>query len=70
MIYTNDPVRDAETYYSNLERVVRKRPFCSICGERIQDEYAFKIDLHDYNHYDCFMDEFYKRVEDEINYED
>ena len=68
MVYTDDPIRDAETYYNNIEMELLKRPRCSICYERIQDEYAFKID-NEYICTSCFTDEFYVRVEDEIEYE-
>ena len=66
MIYTDDPIKDAETYYSNLEQRLNRRPRCSICGERIQDEYAIRLDSDGLIHEDCFTNEFRVRVEDYI----
>ena len=61
MIYTEDPVNDAENYYSKEE----KRPIigtCESCGELIygptEDEYEDEyIELYDcFVHFDCWND--------------
>lgn len=42
-MWTNDPVADAERYYSGQERQLDKLPRCSECDEPIQDEYCYCI---------------------------
>lgn len=40
MIFTADPVADAERYTADLDARLRRRPVCDCCGEHIQDERA------------------------------
>lgn len=39
---TSDPIRDALAYDSDAEEWMEKRPVCSLCGEHIQEETAFR----------------------------
>ena len=39
MIYTDNPIRDAETYYEKLEQAVAELPKCDYCGSPIDDHY-------------------------------
>lgn len=42
--YSDDPVRDAENYWSDRERDAYKHaPRCSICGEPIEEEVALYL---------------------------
>lgn len=43
MIWTDDPVKDAERYFNEQEEALEKLPRCSQCDCRIQDEYAYYI---------------------------
>lgn len=44
-MWTDNPVRDAERYYDDLEERDRKALHCDICGGPIaQDEFYFDID--------------------------
>ena len=47
-IRSDDPARDADLYYADLERELAKRPKCSECGEHIQDEVYYEIDGKNY----------------------
>lgn len=43
MMWTDDPVKDAERYYNEQEARIKKLPKCSECKCHIQDEYAYYI---------------------------
>ena len=43
MYYTDDAERDFDRWDLELERRRARRPLCSHCGERIQDEEAYLI---------------------------
>lgn len=43
MYYTDDPVRDAERYFSDCEAELEKLPKCSYCGRAIQTEKCYEI---------------------------
>ena len=45
------------------ERKLARRPVCSLCGERIQDEELIDYEGQLY-HEQCFLDEFRKWTED------
>lgn len=44
--YTDDPVRDAERYYRDMDAEAGGFPVCEDCGEHIQDETAYYIEGH------------------------
>ena len=41
MIRTDDPALDSATRDEEFEDWLKTRPVCDICGEPIQEEYAF-----------------------------
>lgn len=43
MIFTDDPVADAERYYAEQQAKLDKFPVCSDCEEPIQEEYCYEI---------------------------
>ena len=43
-VRSDDPARDADLYYADLESELAKRPKCSECGERIQAEEYYEFD--------------------------
>ena len=43
MIFTDDPVADAERYYAEQQAKLDKLPVCSDCQEPIQEEYCYEI---------------------------
>lgn len=43
MIWTCDPVQDAENYSAEQDERLERRPVCDFCGEHIQDEYYYCI---------------------------
>lgn len=43
MIWTDDPVRDAERYFLDWELKLERLPLCCICGDPIQDEKALYL---------------------------
>ena len=65
--YTNNPVADAERYYTDQERKQEewesKLPLCSECGKPIDEEFCWEIDGEIY-HCDCADKLFCKRTED------
>ena len=63
MIYTDDPVRDAERHAEEQDRQLDRYPKCAHCGEPIQDERLFDINGELY-HVECAEDEFKKWTED------
>lgn len=64
MMWTDDPVRDAENYYNEMEERLQKLPVCECCGNPIQEEYAYLI----YDSWycpDCMRDNFLTLVPEE-----
>ena len=59
MIFSFDPVRDAERFQEYLEREYARRmarmPYCSECGKRIETECFYKIGDEHYCE-DCMDD--------------
>lgn len=43
MMFTDDPVADAERYMAEQEKALASLPECDICGRHIQDEYCYQI---------------------------
>lgn len=43
MFYTDDPVADFARWDAKQQDELEKLPWCSICGEPIQDDYLFAI---------------------------
>jgi formylmethanofuran dehydrogenase subunit E len=44
MIWTCDPVADAEAYTAEQDERLEQRPVCDECGKHIQDDYCYIID--------------------------
>lgn len=44
MIYSNDPVADAERYSAEQDSEIRRLPVCRECEKHIQQEKAVRID--------------------------
>ena len=65
-LWTQNPERDAERYYNDLEEQAEKLPVCSECGERIDGEVAFEID-GEYICEECLIENHRVWVEDLIN---
>lgn len=61
---TDDPVRDAENYYGDLEKDAMELPLCCYCGEPIQQKQAVNIN-DDWYCDECLRMYFRKRVERE-----
>lgn len=66
MYYSDNPVRDAERYYNNLEKQAEQLPVCSECGYRIDGEIAFEIG-GGYICEDCLIENHRVWVEDLIS---
>lgn len=64
MMWTNDPVADAERYAAEQEKRLRMLPLCSECGEHIQDEHLYEIN----DEYICerCMNENHRKAVDDI----
>lgn len=43
-VRSDDPARDANIYFADLEAEIAKAPKCSECGEHIQGETYYEID--------------------------
>lgn len=43
MMWTDDPVFDAERYMAEQEAKLEKQPICADCGEHIQADHFFMI---------------------------
>ena len=43
MIWSSDPVADAERYDREQYNRIRRRPVCYCCDEHITDDFAYKI---------------------------
>ena len=69
MYYSDNPVRDAERYYNDLEKQAEKLPVCSECGYRIDGEKAFEFN-GEYICEDCLIENHRVWVEDLISQED
>ena len=65
MYRTDNPVLDAERYYSDMEAARAQLPRCSCCGYPIDDDTCFKIDGYIYCE-DCLKAEFEVNTEDLI----
>ena len=61
MVFSDNPERDAERYQRQQERALADCIVCSVCGEPIQDDYAYDLGFDTWVHYEC-IDHFYRRV--------
>ncbi len=61
--YTDNPVRDAENYYAEMEEETSKRPICDCCGFPIIEDTAYRIGGMIYCE-ECMKDECAVDVED------
>lgn len=62
MCWSNDPVRDAERHYDKQEQEMWETcPICDICGEPIQDSYAWQIG-EDWMHEECAEEQYKRRL--------
>lgn len=43
MYYTDDPIRDAERYAEEKDKLLESLPTCETCGDAIQDTYCFRV---------------------------
>lgn len=43
MMWTDDPVRDAENYYADREERSADLPECNYCDNKIFDDYFYRI---------------------------
>lgn len=68
MFMSDNPVRDAENYYAQMEEETERRPKCDRCGYPIIEDTAFRIDRMIYCE-DCMRDEFAVDVDDLIEEE-
>lgn len=64
MIYTDNPVKDAERYYEQLEQELEKLPRCSCCDEPITDEYCYMV--NDEPVCESCMDSYYRVSVDDL----
>lgn len=64
MIYTDDPIADAENYADEHEEALEKMPVCESCGEHIQDEYAYYIN-DEWICEECLKSEYRREVKPE-----
>ena len=63
MIFTDDPVADAERYDAEQQAKLERLPVCDYCDKHIQDDYYYEI----YNEIlceDCLNKHFRKSVDD------
>lgn len=65
-MYTDNPARDADRYYSELEEQAEKLPACRECGERIDGETAFEF-RGEYICEECLIENHRVWVEDLIS---
>lgn len=63
MFMSDNPVRDAESYYARMEEETERRPKCECCGFPIIEDRAFRIGRMLYCE-DCMIDEFAVDVDD------
>ena len=59
--FTDNPEKDAERFYAEQEKRLQDLPTCTICGEPIQDDYAYDIGFSEYVHEDC-IEKLRKRI--------
>lgn len=43
MVWTDNPIADAERYTAKQEEALERLPKCSYCNNPIQDEYCYEI---------------------------
>lgn len=55
IFWTDDPERDADRHDAEQEKRLKDCPICGICGEPIQDEYAYYLGSDDYVHEECIL---------------
>ena len=46
MMWTDDPVKDADAYDAECEARLKRRPVCDVCNEHIQDDHYYDIFGH------------------------
>ena len=61
MYRTDNPLRDFDRHEAEQEEALKRLPVCQICGERIQDEYAFNI-FGDWYHEECYKKDYLKSI--------
>ena len=67
MMYTDNPIRDAEAYTQRQEAWLNRRPICCECGDHIQDDTLFLIADKIYCE-KCMRREFERDIDDEGEY--
>lgn len=63
MIFTDDPVADAERHYAEQEAKLDRLPVCIHCGEKIQDDYYYEI-FNECICEDCLNEHYRKEVDE------
>lgn len=43
MRYTDDPPADWDAYCREQDKYMEQMPYCDECGQRIEDEFCYKI---------------------------
>lgn len=43
MMWTDDPVKDAERYAQEQEEELKNRPVCCECGEHIEEDFYYQV---------------------------
>ena len=66
MIFTDEPVADAERYYAEQQAKLERLPVCDYCKEHIQDDYYYEIG-NECLCEDCLNEHFRKDVEDDYS---
>lgn len=66
MVWSDDPMRDADRYEAERQEEEDKLPICDVCGEPIQDEWVFELDDGTLVCGECLNREYRKPVEDYI----
>lgn len=69
MYYSNDPVKDYDSYLADLERERELNPVCSNCDQVISEDYMYVINGKVYCD-ECMNDVFRVDVPDYENYYD
>ena len=65
MIWTDDPVRDADRYAEAVAEWEEGFPICSECGEHIvEGEEYYEISTDELYHAECFEREFKRYMRD------
>ena len=65
MMYTDDPIADAEAYLDEQAKYEERFPVCTICGEHILDDNLYDIEGEIYCE-ECLKECFLKDTEDYI----